>query len=463
MTKKSKKQAPEPEAARDAKALYFLSLDVENVRCFGSKQTLDLSDGNGKPAQWTILLGENGTGKSTLLQCLASIAAEFVSPQGILKRAAVKEHWVRHGDSDYQIPLLYLPGSRFSWHGSQASWTANCALGKSLRSTHSDAFETVSTSVEANSQDQKKIRVPRDVSALPSSIVAGYGPHRQSGETTLRAGDSERLHYRAVNSLCELGNGLVNAEEWLLRRDYAQHRLGQGSKNLVEPVREALIRILPDVDDIRIKALSEDFVQVEFKTPYGWVPLRNLSHGFRSLISWVVDFAAQLFQMFPASENPLAEPAICLVDEIDLHMHPKWQRMLIDYLTERFPNTQFIATAHSPLVVQAAENANIALLKRVEDEVHIINAPQNIRGWRIDQILTSELFGLDTARPPSMEEALRERASILSKSKLTAHDKKRLAALNADMGDRPAGELPEDIEALALIRQAAQRLKRAEK
>src|SRR3981081_2816981 len=52
---------------------YFLSLSLENVRCFGPKQTLDLSDGNGKPARWTIILGLNGTGKTTLLQSLVGL------------------------------------------------------------------------------------------------------------------------------------------------------------------------------------------------------------------------------------------------------------------------------------------------------------------------------------------------------------------------------------------------------
>jgi len=52
---------------QDPHPMYFLSLDVENIRCFGEKQTLDLSDGAGRPAQWTLLLGDNGTGKTTLL------------------------------------------------------------------------------------------------------------------------------------------------------------------------------------------------------------------------------------------------------------------------------------------------------------------------------------------------------------------------------------------------------------
>ena len=86
-----------------------------------------------------------------------------------------------------------------------------------------------------------------------------------------------------------------------------------------------------------------------------------------------------------------------------MHLHPKWQRDLIGFLTERFPNTQFIVTAHSPLIVQAATDANIALLKREGDHVVIENHPETIRGWRIDQVLTSNLFGLETARPPDVE------------------------------------------------------------
>src|SRR5207247_2318247 len=63
-------RTPAGSGGAEAQASYFLSLSLENVRCFGPKQTLDLSDGKGKPARWTIILGINGTGKTTLLQSL---------------------------------------------------------------------------------------------------------------------------------------------------------------------------------------------------------------------------------------------------------------------------------------------------------------------------------------------------------------------------------------------------------
>ena len=192
----------------------------------------------------------------------------------------------------------------------------------------------------------------------------------------------------------------MNAEEWLLRLDYSASK-SEGSpeiarlqKKRLDLVIKILTRVFPDVDDIRfiLPTWEEPDPGVEFKTPYGWVPLRQLGYGYRTMIAWMVDFASRMVERYPESPDPLAEPAVVLVDEIDLHLHPKWQRELIGFLTERFPNTQFIATAHSPLIVQAAREANIALLRREGDHVVIENNPETIHGWRIDQILTSELL-----------------------------------------------------------------------
>jgi hypothetical protein len=184
--------------------------------------------------------------------------------------------------------------------------------------------------------------------------------------------------------------------------------------------------------------------RVEFETPYGLVPFRSLGYGYQTLITWVTDLANRMVERYPESRDPLAEPAVVAVDEIDLHMHPQWQRKLISFLTERFPNTQFIATAHSPLVVQAAAGANLAVLRREGDHVVIDNDVDDIRNLRIDQILTSNLFGLETARPPQIERLLVERNILLDKPKLTAADQRRLEEIEAEMGDLPFGETPQE-------------------
>jgi hypothetical protein len=203
---------------------------------------------------------------------------------------------------------------------------------------------------------------------------------------------------------------------------------------------------------------SSDYPTVEAQTPYGWVALRNLSLGYQTMVAWMVELASQFLERFEKSKSPLSEPAIVLVDEIDLHMHPSWQRSLMGYLGERFPATQFIATAHSPLVVQGAEGVNIVVLRREADHVRIENNLNEIRNWRIDQILTSDLYGLPSARPPYLDPLLTERRTILTKANLSSGDKRKLRALETTIGHLPGGESPDELRAMELIERAAQQL-----
>ena len=189
--------------------------------------------------------------------------------------------------------------------------------------------------------------------------------------------------------------------------------------------------------------------------------MKQLGYGYQTLITWVADLASRMVERYPDSPNPLAEPAVVLVDEIDLHLHPIWQRKLMGFLTERFPNTQFIATAHSPLVAQAALDANLAVLRREGDHVIIDNDVDNLRNLRVDQILTSELFGLTSARPPQIEKLLDERKALLTSPKLTKTQTRRLKELEAEIGDLPTGESPQDIKEMEEIRKAIQALQEA--
>jgi energy-coupling factor transporter ATP-binding protein EcfA2 len=435
-----------PSAAPPA---YFLSMTVENFRCFGQRQLLDLSDGNGCPAPWTIILGENGVGKTTLLMCLAAL-------QSVHPSVSVDNTIVIGRDLDLLRATNLLRNNTSRKDRRTSVFEFSYYSGGTLLARKSTASNTsFQITLRQNGGGFDGV--------LPNAtapVCYGYGATRRMGKSSL----SELRTEDTTASLFSDDVELVNAEEWLLQTDYAASKGNTQAAHLLDRIKRILVQsdgLLPDVTDLRF-ALAQngtDAPYVEFQTPYGWVALKGLSLGFRTLITWTVDLASRLFDRYPNSPNPLAEPAVVLVDEIDLHLHPRWQRTLMQFLSDKFPNAQFIATAHSPLVVQAATDANIALLRREGDHVVIDNNMQPEQNLRVGQILTSDLFGLESARPPQIDKALAERAKILSKARLTQDDEKRLKELEAQIGRLPTGKTPEDMQAMDIIRRAAELLK----
>jgi predicted ATPase len=434
---------------------YFLSLEVENVRCFGPRQELDLSNGNGRPAQWTVILGDNGTGKTTLLQCLAALEpCAFPNPDvfrdnvipKVFIDSAFYDAWRPARSGKAEVPFLFLANVTY---GSKLN-------GTPTRRTPSRATATRSTQlfyVGPRSSGRRSLAKYAQVGGL---ACYGYSAARRMGETSL----AEKSLPDSTASLFNNGTALLNAEEWLLQADYAATKpspVQTLAAKRRDDVKSVLTDILPDIYDIEFTQPSEEHPApgVRVKTPYGWVSVRDLSLGYKTLIAWMVDFASRMFDRYPHSPNPIAEPAIVLIDEIDLHLHPKWQRDLIRFLSERFVNTQFIVTAHSPLVVQAAQNANVALLRREGDHVVIDNDVERIKGWRVDQVLTSDLFGLQSARPPELDELLAKRKELLSKGRLTRKDRATLSDVENKIGPLPAGETPEQIRSIDIINRAA--------
>ncbi len=454
-TKKVVAKQERSDTSPEVSPVYFLSLEVENVLCFKDKQILDLTDKNGNPAQWTVILGDNGVGKTTLLRCLAGMelgretyenGEEFYWP--ILEETPLMEPWLEVVSCDmYEFDenpniLVKLAFGRL-FRPTQTPYNLDYSEGE------------IEIAIESGSSMLVAPTAEKELNCY------GYGAIRSLGKIAL----NDSLKSDNSSSLFDEGAPLINAEEWLLQTDYAS-RTASGEtrtrlENQITQITQILKRILPDVDDIRISpADEEDFPRAEFLTPYGWVHINNLGLGYRTAIAWMVDLAVRLFRRYPNSPDPLVEPAIVLVDEIDLHLHPRWQRTIMDFLTERFPNTQFIVTAHSPLVVQAAQNANIVLLRREGDRVVIDNDPEIIKNWRVDQVLTS-VFELPSSRPPHIEPLLKRHEAILAKAHLTAKDEAELAKLADQIGPLPTADTPEDIEAMDIIRQAAKLLKNA--
>lgn len=407
--------------------VWFKSISLENVRSFGAEQTINFTDKDGKAARWNVILGDNGTGKTTVLNSL--LISEF-GPEGHPKlhqalRAKTLVIKINQEKEIFTEGALYFSSkdeSSFEWNIKKNEITCNFN------------FDVLSAKY------------------VTDFLVFSYPATRYISELNLSKDPD------AYDTFIDGKEELVNAEEWLIQADYLSLK-DATFKDRFNVVHAILLKLFQNqVTDIFI-SIEGDKPKVFFKTLYGNVRLHQLSLGYKTLIGWTVDLAKGMLEEYPNSPNPLAEPAVCLVDEIDLHLHPKFQRTIIPFLTGTFPNTQFIVTAHSPLIVMAAEegaeNPNIILLKREGDQTVVINDPVDVRNWSVDQILNSDLFGHTLPRSESLTQLQAERDGLLSKSKLSKKDKLRLAELDESIGFVPFGQDQTEIQAETIIQQLA--------
>ncbi len=353
---------------------YFGSLTITDVQCFKGEHTIDLSDGNGKPAMWTVILGNNNTGKTTLLRCLADLEPIKIKELSIKNNHVFPKKIIKHTVDDLFNKIHYTVTSTIL----------------NYKNSFYEKYE------EAWGYTSGTYHKKGDISQLGSLLVYGYGTSRKMGNTLL----TETVNQDNTASLFDDNATIINAEEWLVQTDYASKNGIKSAKFRLEKIKNLLTSgLLPDAKDFKCTSNErwgkiENFVEIE--TDYGWVKLRELGYGYQVTLAWVVDLAKKMFERYPESENPLHEPAIVLVDEIDLHLHPEWQRKIISFLKTQFPRTQFIVTTHSPLIVQSAEDINLVLLKKEDNHVVIEQRPdiKTLRGWTVEEIL-SELMGLD--------------------------------------------------------------------
>jgi predicted ATP-binding protein involved in virulence len=126
--------------------------------------------------------------------------------------------------------------------------------------------------------------------------------------------------------------------------------------------------------------------------------LNQLSAGYRNMLALVMDFARRLAQANPHLENPLEAEAILMIDELDLHLHPTWQQKIIPDLRKVFPNTQIIATTHSPEIVTTVERHQVKILENYQ----IKECPTPTRG-RSSSDIVRDVLGLEKLRPDTEE------------------------------------------------------------
>lgn len=333
--------------------LKITKLRLDNYACF-KKALIDFGASPSSAHQWTVFLGNNNTGKTNILKAIAQLR-----PQE-LKLPVNKD-----GHNERFIPNAFF----------DQPFQNNLRIGAKINAKLS------------NDKDWFYRKGSFKISEDPLDsqlLIFGYGVSRYPSSTSLSENKA-----KPCETLFSTDSRLVNLEEWLMQLDYAAKNDKTKANNKLYRIKELICgNLFPEIQDFTFQSSDDLHNYVLFTTEDGAFRYTQLGYGYQSMLSWIVDLCKRMFDAYPDLENPLEGGAIVLVDEIDLHLHPKWQREIISYLSEAFPNVQFIVTTHSPLVVQSANDINLYVLKRHENEVYIEKAPRsNYSGWTVEEIL----------------------------------------------------------------------------
>jgi hypothetical protein len=229
-----------------------------------------------------------------------------------------------------------------------------------------------------------------DYDDSPAFLVLGYGATRRiapSKENITSRAKESHLRYQRVRGLFEEDFSLVPLSFWL--SSYAN----TGRRKQVISILDRLLG-----EEYRFEGRAE-YGEYLFERDGAFVPLLALSDGFRAFIGWVSDMLYHISRGIPSGKKLTEAEGVVMVDEIDLHLHPKWQRTIIKTLSETFPKIQFIFTSHSPLVTGSLEWQNIWVMKK-DGPIQLPNEP--IYGLSADQVLRSPYFNLASTRPPEV-------------------------------------------------------------
>ena len=341
----------------------FKTINILNYKCFKDLK-LDCTKKDGSIYQWTVLLGNNNTGKTSILKAIANLRPSLLKTANgdkiVLSKKSV-------GDGEY------VPTAMYNVNFLQNELNENSSISCTTTLNEKRPWQYKKNAISVSSKtDMKRFR------------IYAYGVSRYPSKTSLSesgCGD--------CSSLFSSEERLVNIEEWLMQLDYAAKNENIVAKKRLQRIHGLLCgKLFPEILDFKFESSDKLHNYVLFQTKDGWFRYTQLGYGYQSMLSWVVDFCKRMFERYPDSENPLNEDAIVLIDEIDLHLHPMWQRNIISFLSNSFPNVQFIATTHSPLVIQSMSEVNLYVLHREEDHVEWERSEvSNFQGWTVEEIL----------------------------------------------------------------------------
>jgi len=416
--------------------MFLQRIALHNVRSVETL-ALDLTGSDGAGRRWTLLLGENGCGKSSVLRAVALLLAGSEALPDLLGEP---DDWISNG-------------------------AEQCTIGGRLVTAKGEARDIALVIHRGEGLRELFARNRVSLAALDAAIAhadrqyftLAYGASRRlpggGSQAAFRDPRVRSARAQGMASMFSTTAPLISLEQWAMDLDW------RGGETALAAMRRALGLLLPGMAFLRI---DRETRQMMFDTVDGEVPLAGLSEGYQSMAAWCGDLLHRITDAFPDRHDPLATRGVLLVDELDLHLHPVWRRRLVEFLSAALPNFQFIATTHSALTAQQSGEGEVFVLRRQGDKGRpvlqaFVGEP---RKMMLHQLLMSPMFGLASMDSVETEQARDEVREMLGrKSALGPAERKRLRAQQRLLDATPRWDAvphyaKEQSAMLASIRQA---------
>ena len=159
------------------------------------------------------------------------------------------------------------------------------------------------------------------------------------------------------------------------------------------------------------------------------VPLEHLSDGYQSVVALATDLMISLLRQWPSVE---AAEGTVLIDELGAHLHPRWRMRIVPSLRQVFPRVQFLSSTHDPLCLRGLGDGEVVVVRRDQaGGVEAVTDLPSVAGLRVDQLLTSEHFGLNSTIDPELDALFAEYYLLKAKPHLTSAERRRRKELEA--------------------------------
>jgi predicted ATP-binding protein involved in virulence len=409
--------------------MYIQTLTLTNYRGAQSL-TLDLQK------HLNVFAGVNGTGKSTVLDAATILLSWVVSrirTPGASGRPILEDNITNHQPSATIELTCIHEGKPIVWRlakGRRGQGTLN-------RPSNLTQLNEYSRQVQA--------QIANEALATNLPLFVYYPVNRAVLDIPLRIRGKHSFDLlTAYDNALTTGANFRTFFEWFREREDLENetKARADQPSLLEPssqqadpqlkaVRDALNGILPEFSNLSVR---RNPLRMEIKKKEQLLTVNQLSDGEKCLIAMVSDLARRMAIANPAADNPLAGKGIVLIDEIDLHLHPKWQRLIVPKLREVFPNCQFLVSTHSPHVLTHVKPENVFLLAWQAGNI-TAQKPSESYGKSVDRIL-EDLMGLDTTRPTQVSDGLHNVYDMIDRNRLE-DARQEIAHIKQAIGDDP--------------------------